>query len=63
MESSLDLDAEIGLLEPVAGNGKGDNSFWEFYRPIMDDFNAKKRLVRTDPETTIRIFDMSTCFL
>lgn len=57
MVASLDLDEEIDL-KSLDSNHNSDNSFWEFYRPIMDDFEAKKRLVRTDPETAFRIFNI-----
>ena len=59
MEAGLDIDEELELLELGAEKDyKNDNSFWEIYRPIMDDFDAKKRLVELDPETAIRIFDI-----
>ena len=59
MESALDIDEELELLELGAEKShKNDNSFWGIYRPIQDDIAAKEKLVRTDPETAIRIFDI-----
>ena len=52
IDEDLDVDAE-GLVTK-----KCDNSFWEIYRPLQDDIPAKRRLVATDPDTAIRIFDI-----
>lgn len=59
MESGLDLDEDFELLElDIDKISKIDNSFWEIYRPIKDNINAKESLVRNNPEMAIKIFEI-----